>query len=299
MLGENLTLSGIMRLFAGDHEGAAAAAREAAAIAAEIGNKWGESHALLFTSRIQLDLGELGKAMATIERCAELGEEGGFAYSGIAAQADLARIYAYLGAGDRALPCGDRAVELALDRLPPALSVAITGQAEARLATGDLDGAREALAQIEGTKMPEPERTFALTWAGVAGTKVALSAGDADGAATVAEGLLDMLRGKVAETLVADGLVMLARARIAQERWEEAERALADAIEHAERLGERLALWEALALRSEALDRRGQTGEAAEARRRAREVVLEVAADIPDELRERFLARADVAALIG
>jgi class 3 adenylate cyclase/tetratricopeptide (TPR) repeat protein len=298
MLGENLTLSGLMKLFAGDHEGAAAAAREATAIAAEIGNKWGESYAQMFTYRIQLDLGEIGAAMATIERCAELGEEGGFAYSGIAAQADLARIYAYLGAGDRALPCGDRAHQLALDRLPPALSVAVTAQAEARLATGDLEGAREALAEVEGTKMPQPERTFARTWHGLASAKVALASGNADDAARKAEDVIQRLRGDRTQILVAEALVVLAAARTAQGRAGEAEAALAEAIERAERLGERLVRWEALAKRADLLDARGASAEADELRASAWDAARAVADAIDDgELRRRFLERGDVAAL--
>jgi tetratricopeptide (TPR) repeat protein len=298
MLGENLTLSGLMQLLAGDHEGATAAAREATEIAAETGNRWGESYALLFTYRTQLDRGELGEAMATIERCAELGEEGGFAYSGIATQADLARIYAYLGAGDRALPCGDRAVELALERLPPALSVAVTGQAEARLATGDLDGAREALAQVEGTRQPEPDRTFALTWSGLAAAKIALAGGEVDGAARAAETVLERLTSHGTQMLVADALVVLARVRRAQGRDEAADAALTEAIERAARLGERLPWWAALGLRAETLERRGDTAEAAGFRRRARDIVEEIAAGLPeDELRRTFLARDDVVAL--
>jgi hypothetical protein len=92
--------------------------------------------------------------------------------------------------------------------------------------------------------------------------------------------------------------VILARARLAAGRLEGAERALAEASERAARLGERLPLWEALAMRGDLLDRRGAGDEAVEARRRAREVVARVAAGIDDEdLRRSFLARPDVVGL--
>jgi hypothetical protein len=93
---------------------------------------------------------------------------------------------------------------------------------------------------------------------------------------------------------------MLARIRLAQGRLEAAERALVEAAERAERLGERLALWEALALTAELLRRRGDEKGAVEAQRRAREIVDRVAAGIDDDdLRRSFLSREDVRSLGG
>jgi ATP/maltotriose-dependent transcriptional regulator MalT len=176
--------------------------------------------------------------------------------------------------------------------------VAVTGQAEARLATGDLDGAREALAQVEGTKMPQPERTFSRTWYGLAAAKIALASGNADDAAREAEGVIERLRANGTQILVAEALVVLAAARTAQGRAGEAEAALAEAIERADRLGERLVRWEALAKRADLLDARGASAEADELRASAWDAARAVADAIDDgELRQRFLERGDVAAL--
>jgi hypothetical protein len=80
---------------------------------------------------------------------------------------------------------------------------------------------------------------------------------------------------------------------------EEAGGGLAEAIEHAERLGERRVLWEALALAAIVADRRGAEDEAEELRGRARAIVDEIAAGLPEaDLRDRFLAREDIRALI-
>jgi hypothetical protein len=98
--------------------------------------------------------------------------------------------------------------------------------------------------------------------------------------------------------LVAEALLALGDALIEDERLDEAERALADAVESAERLGKRKALWEALALSADLATRRGAEEEGAELRRRARVVIAEIAAGISDDdLRGRFLARDDVRAL--
>ncbi len=298
MLGDNLALSSHVRLLAGDHAGAMSQARAAVAIAESIGNRWGQSHALMGVYRVELDRGELGAAMATMRRCQELGAEGGFAYAGVATRADLARVTAYLGDGERALPLAEQALAIAREQLPPAGPVAAIGEAEARIAIGDLDGARRALAQVEGPMLPEPDRTFALTFAGLARARVAMAAGDAEEAASAAEDVLRLLSENGVEILVAEALVALARARLALALPDEAERVLADAAERASRLGEPLPLWEALALTAEILRRRGAENEAAESRRRAREIVDRVASGIDDEdLRRSFLAREEVRSL--
>ncbi len=92
MLGENLTVGSSMHMFHGDFAAALADARQAAEISASIGNAWGESHALLTVYRVEVELGQLGAAIDTVQRSMELGERGGFAYAGIATRADLARV---------------------------------------------------------------------------------------------------------------------------------------------------------------------------------------------------------------
>jgi Flp pilus assembly protein TadD len=115
-----------------------------------------------------------------------------------------------------------------------------------------------------------------------------------------AEDVLRLLTTNGVEIMVAEALVVLARARLAAGRPEEAERVLADAAERAERLGELLPHWEALALSGGILHRRGAAEEADEVRRRAREIVDQVASGIDDDgLRRSFLAREDVRSLGG
>jgi tetratricopeptide (TPR) repeat protein len=236
--------------------------------------------------------------MASMRRCGEAGEQGGFAYAGVVTRADLARVTAYLGDGVGALTSAEQAVALAEERFPPAASVAEIGRAEACIALGDVDGARRSLAQVDGSLLPEPERTFALAFAGLARARLGLAARDAEEAVGAAEDLLRHLAANRTAILVAEALVILARARVAQDRPDEAEGFLADAAERAARLGEPLPHWEALALTAEVLDRRGAGDEAADARRRARAIVERLAAGVDDEdLRRRFLARPDVVAL--
>ena len=82
------------------------------------------------------------------------------------------------------------------------------------------------------------------------------------------------------------------------DRFAEASDELAQAIEYAERLGERRVLWEALAVSADVHARIGAESTASDLRRRARAIVDEISAGLSDaDLRRRFLARDDVHAL--
>jgi tetratricopeptide (TPR) repeat protein len=300
MLADNLTLLSLLRLFAGDHDGAMAESELAVEISRAIENRWGESVALMSLYRIQLVRGELGAAMREIERCREVGEESGFAFAGVGTRADLAQLRANLGDGAGALALAREADAIARVKMPSAISVAAVGEAAALVALGDPVGARRALEPVDGSKLPVSYRTFTLTSAGLVRSRAAMATEGYEDAEAAVEEVLQHLRGNGIEILVAGALVTLARIRLAQGRPKAAERALAEAAERAERLGERLALWEALALTAELLRARGDEDGAAEARRRARGIVDVVASEIADEaLRRSFLERRDVAALGG
>ncbi len=300
MLGENLTIGSAMHMFHGDFAAALADARRAAEISASIDNAWGESHALITIYRVELELGRLGDAFDTIERSMELGERGGFAYAGIATRADLGRLIAYLGDGERGLALADESIALALERVPPAASISHVARANALIALGRHGEAHGPLDQVDLMMLPEPDRTFLMVAWRTTRSRLVLAEGDVDAAEAIAQGLLEDVRANGVVVLEAEALLALARAHVAADRSEEAKDELAEAIEHAERLGERRLLWEALALFATVRDRQGSTSAAADLRCRAREIVEEIAAGVADaDLRRRFLSREDVRALEG
>jgi tetratricopeptide (TPR) repeat protein len=273
-------------------------ARRACAISESVGSAWGQSVALITVYRVELAKGEIGAAMDSIRRCFELGERGGFAYAAIVTRADLAKLHLYCGDVAPALPFADEALATALERMPPATSVAQVARAEALLAIGNRTEARTALDQVDLTMFPEPDRTFLLAQASMARSRLMMAEGDADGAVSLAQTLVRDLGSVGVGYPVTAALVTLVSALLAAGRFDEAERELEAAIEHAERLGERTTLWEALAISAEVHRRRGADREAGDLRRRARALVDRIADDLPDEeLRDRFLARDDVRAL--
>jgi len=300
MLGENLTVGSAIHVFRGDYAAALADARRAFSISESIDNAWGQSHALITVYRIELELGKFGEAIRSMERCLELGEQGGFAFAGIVTRADRARALAYLGDDERALALADEALALAREHLPAGASLAHVARADASIAGGDHVAALAALDEVDLLKLPEPDRMFLLVASRLARARVALRTGDPQEAAAIAGDVARHLRSNGVQVLVGEALVVLGRALLAAERFDDAERELTDAIGSADRLGERKTLWEALALSADLAARRGAEEAAAGLRRRARGIVEEIAAGISDEdLRGRFLARSDVRALAG
>ncbi len=299
MLGENLTVGSSMHLFHGDYAAALADAHEAIAISESIGNAWGQSHALITVYRVELERGQLGAAIDSIQRCLELGEQGGFAYAAIATRADLSRVTTYLGDAERSLLLAEEALAIARERVPPAVSIASVSRALALISLGRHDEAHESLEAVDLMMLPEPDRTFLRVASSGARARLALLDGDPGESEAVARTVVQELRTSGVEILVAGALVVLARALLAADRVEEAGDEVAEAIERAERLGERRVLWEGLALSADLAARRGAEGDAAGLRSRARDIVGDIAGGISDEdLRERFLARDDVHALM-
>jgi tetratricopeptide (TPR) repeat protein len=206
---------------------------------------------------------------------------------------------AYIGDGERALALADEALAIALERVPPAASLAHDSRAYALMTLGRHAAAHAPLDEVDLMMLPEPDRTFLLVASRLARARVALRTGDPQEAAAITGDVARHLRSNGVQMGVAEALVALGGALIAAERFEDAQRELTDAIESAELLGERKTLWQALALSADLAARRGAEDDAGGLRRRARAIVDEIAAGIPDEdLRRRFLSRDDVHSLV-
>jgi tetratricopeptide (TPR) repeat protein len=293
MLGENLTASSLMRLFRGEHAAAMDEARRAFAISEEIDNRWGASYALIAVYRIELDLGRIGAAIPSIDGSRELGEQGGFVYAAVESRAELADVVAWAGDGERALALADEAYAIALERIAPGVTIAAQARAEALLALGDLEGAREAMARLVPAKLPEIQRSFTVAAAGLTRSRLELASGDPVAATAAAEAVLERLRARGAEIFIAGALAELARARLATGALDEADRLADESLERSDRLGERLARWSALEILAEIRDRREDADGAASARREIRAIADDVGGELDDDaLRRGFEARA-------
>jgi tetratricopeptide (TPR) repeat protein len=214
-------------------------------------------------------------------------------YAAVESRAELAGLVAWAGDGERALALADEAYAIALERIAPGVTIAAEARAEALLALGAVERAREALAELVPAKLPEIQRSFTVAAAGLTRSRLELASGNPVAASAAAEAILERLRANGGEIFVAEALAELARARLAVGELEDAERLIGESLERSSRLGERLARWSALEVLAEIRDRRGDTDGADGARREIRTIADDVGGDLDDDaLRRSFEARA-------
>jgi len=200
---------------------------------------------------------------------------------------------AWAGDGERALALADEAYAIALEQIAPGVTIAAQARAEALLALGDLEGAREALAELVPAKLPEIQRSFTVAAAGLTRSRLELASGDPVAAIAAAEAVLERLRAKGAEIFLAEALAELARGRLTAGELDAAERLVGESLERSSRLGERLARWSALEVLAEIRDRRGDADGAVDARREIRTIADDVGGELDDDaLRRGFESRA-------
>jgi tetratricopeptide (TPR) repeat protein len=294
MLSENLASSSSLRRFAGNDEEALALAGQARALAAQIGNLWGEAYALMNIFGVHLDRGEMGTAIASMRESIDLSERAGFLAPPATTRATLAWTYAYLGDLDRANDVARTALDVATDRLPMARPWVLAAMAEIHLIAGELDEADAALAEVRVEVLPEPLQSAASVRVPLVRGLGTLARGDHAHAVEIADGVLDRLRDAGIRPFAAEALLLKGKALVAAGRGSEAESALREARSTAQSLGHRRVLWEILAELEPLVgdDDRG------EMRAEAKRIVEGIAGSVEDDLAASFIARPDVRAVL-
>jgi tetratricopeptide (TPR) repeat protein len=299
MLTENrASLASLCRL-AGDDRQALALAEDAVRIAEGIGNLWGQSYGLLNVYGIYRDRGDVGKAMAIMESSIAIAERGGFIPPLGTIRADLASLLAYLGDFDRARAALRIALQVA-EKRPISLPRVMGAKADLHLLAGELEEAEAAAAEIEFERLPEPLRSTESFHVAFVRGRIAEARGEHARAVEIAETVLERLRSWEIRPFVAEALLLKGRSLVASGNADEAERVLAEARSHAERLEHRLVLWEVLRELSQIAAARGDAEQAAGLRSEARGIVERIADGLDDEgLRSSFLARPDVRVVLS
>jgi class 3 adenylate cyclase/tetratricopeptide (TPR) repeat protein len=292
MMSENLSSASSLSRLAGNDQDALALAEEARALAAEIGNLWGEAYALMNVFLVHLDRGEMGAAVATMRESIDLSERAGFVAPQATTRATLASTYAYLGDLDRARDVVRAAMHVATERLQMARPWVLATMAEIHLIAGELDEADAALTETRTELLPEPLQSASSVWVPLVRGRIAFARGDHGHAVEIADGVLDRLRRAGIRPFVAEVLLLKGTALAAAGQTTEAESALRDARSIAQSLGHNRFLWEILA-------ELGSLVGDDEMRAEAKRIVEEIAGSVESDLGASFLARPEVRNLLG
>ena len=299
MLCENLSGTAALLALAGDGKEALSLYEEAYAIAREIVNPWGQAHSLFNAYLIDLEQGNVGRAMDRMRECIQLAEQAGFVIPQSATRADLGALFARLGQVERGKELADQGLEVAREQTPLAAPMVLVKKAEIFLLAGEFEAAESSLAQADVGRLPGPIRGAAAAEVDILRGQLAAAQGDPARAVDIAIEVLERLRRLGMRQFVPEALLLQGASLVALERWSEAEHVLREASSEAEVLGYRMVLWQIVRELARVRAATGDEQDASRLRERAGTIVLEIASTIDDEpLRESFLKRPEVAAVL-
>jgi tetratricopeptide (TPR) repeat protein len=300
MLCENLIGTAALLTLAGEPQEALALYDEAYATSGEIGNPWGQAYALFNAYLVDVEQGNVGRAMARMRECIQRSEEAGFLIPQSAARADLGVQYARLGQFERATELADRGLEIAKGRTPLAIPMAMVSKAEILFLAGESEQAESMIAEANLGRLPGPVRGAAGAHVDILRGQLAAARGDYVRAVEIADAVTAWLHRHELRQFLPAALLLKSRALIASERQEEADPLLREARSRAEDMGFRRLLWEIDWELSRVAADRGDPAEAAALRAEAASTVSAITVTIDDqELRASFLALPDVRAALS
>ncbi len=299
MLSENLSSTSALLGLTGESDEALALCDEAYAIAGEIGNPWGQSYSLLNAYHIDVERGNLGRAIDKMFECIRLSEVSGFVPPQAITRGDLGALYANLGDLERGMALAHEGLDVAKERSQLAVPMVMGSRAEIELLAGRFDEAEATLSGSDVARLPGPIHITASARSEILRGKLASARGDHARAVEIADTAIERFRRLDARPFLPAALLLKGSALLASGQSPEAEKALLDARSEAERLGfRRMILWRIDAELSGIAASGGDGARAAELRNEARSVIEQIAGSIDDpELRSSFLSLPDVQAV--
>lgn len=282
--------------FAGDYEQALALSEEAYRIGQSIGNLWDQSYSRMMIGNVYLDRGQVDQAIAIMEESIRLGEQAGFIVPPIAASAELALTYGFLGMPEHGLDLARRALAQAQAQFPLWEPLVAAILAQLHLLLGNNHEAERALKKAYAKFIPGPLYSPVL----LADAKLGLARQDHAHASALMDELTALLRQAGIRTYLAEALYLQGQALLAQGQTDRAFDVLDEARAEAEALGARRILWQILFALSQIEAGRGHTAEAQALREQARTTVEALANNISAaELRTSFLNQPQVKAVLS
>jgi class 3 adenylate cyclase/tetratricopeptide (TPR) repeat protein len=300
MLCENLSSTSALLGLRGEIDEALALCDEAYAIAAEIGNPWGQSYSLLNAYHVDVDRGNLGRAMDRMRECIQLSELAGFVIPQSITRAELGALYANLGELERGRELAEEGLEIARERSQLAVPIVMGSLAEIQLLAGELGEAEATIARSGIERLPGPIHFAAAAHVELLRGRLMSAMGNHGRAAEIADSVLEWLRRLDIRPFIPAALLLKGKALLSGGGPAEAETALLEARSEAERLGFRTILWRIDAELGGLSAAGGDATRATELRDEAGSVIEQIAEGIDDvEIRASFLALPDVRAVLS
>jgi predicted ATPase/class 3 adenylate cyclase len=298
MLADGLAGLTSISIFAGDYDLAYRYSDEGYAISQKIDNVWGQAYSRYSIGLVDLARGDMTMAIHHLRHAGEDALHVGFIAGLTLTSAYLSVVYTELGHYQLANETLERALEDHHDTLTMAKSFVLGPKLLSRAKLGRIS---EAEALIETEKAAIDKLSFSASYFFQLGRcYLHFAKGEYQTTIRTAGKFLTTLQDVGVEFLTPELLVLIARAQIASNLWEEAEKNLLEAHRWADEREARHHLWQISYYLGECALHGGKQTEAADRYKQAGENLRYVIERIPtDDLSESFKSRQEVSAVLG
>ncbi|PZC48906.1 MAG: putative ATPase/Adenylate cyclase, class 3 [Chloroflexi bacterium] len=299
LLANNLSVSSVHAMMAGDFEEALRYGLEAREICESIGNIWGLWSGQLPEYLGAMQLGEIGRAVHATREADRISEQGDLTLQRSFGSVVRAWMFAFMGAVEAGREDYREAGTIDPGSVPPLLAGWVPAlRAMFDIEAGDIDLAKEkvrfALDGQDLTNFTLPTALFVMLARG----QLAVSQNNFEQAISESEEMAGILREAGIRMFLADALYIKGQASLALGREDEALATLEDAKKEAEATNSRRILWQVLWALSKLEGQRGNPAAASTLLKQANEIVLYIAENAGEELRDSFLRLPDVQAIV-
>ncbi len=271
MLTDTLSNLSYDHMMFGDYDRAIAISSEAENIGRTIGNRWGQCNGRAFVGIVYHDRGQIDTALDHYTRSIQLAEEIGHPVQ-VIGRIELASLYVTMAAVSPGMELVEKAAALAVKTLPLFRSWALAIRARLQLLAGNLDEARQDVAESREALLKEGNM-FIPFYVQLADAETSLVMGESEAAVSTVEALEQDLQDRGVRMLLPDALLLKGKGLFDLGRHEAAGEALGQAREAAEALGARRTMWQIAAALVELATATGDEAAAASHRLEAEEMI--------------------------
>ncbi|HEX6386636.1 MAG TPA: AAA family ATPase [Anaerolineae bacterium] len=299
MLTDTYSLRLVALWISGDYDGLLANGPEALRLSHSIGNTGHESETLRLVGEIHCLQGRFRQALTDFEAAIEVSKLGGNDPTIEHSQyVRMISLYRRCGALDQAEAWADRLYALREGFVPVFQEYYLAAIAQAKIAKGDLVAGATILEQAFERLNREGSAAYAIAFLSVADGHLQLALGNPQATVDRMKDVIGRLRADDSKLNLAESLWLQGRAWLAMGQIDRAKESLLEARKVAEATSERTILWQILVSLAEVEEGCGDAEPAERLRDEAREVVGYIV-EHAGELRETFLERPEVVALLN
>jgi len=299
MLADNLGASAITNYFAGNYDKALLLADKAWEISKETDNYWGQSYSRVIPTYICLDRGLPDLVVRYASECIEAGEKGGLIASIVVVPVELAWLYGLYGETGRGIELAERALSIAVEKMPNWKSLALGVMIRLHILMGNLDAAEKIVNSEPLNPILSVVRSRYLAMITLASIELDLARNNFQTALSLTENLLEEISplGWINNPEImnrkADALIGLGR-------LDEALQLLTEACSLAKKLDAKHHLWSILSSLSNVSSQLDQHSEADMYREQAQEIVKFIAERLVKiDLKDAFMKQPRVKKLFA